>query len=66
MSLYYTSDTYVIDMPVKTHKGWTFNVHTFEGILVRECTYCTKSSAMKARTRERRTRMSEGAKVIYI
>lgn len=66
MSLYNTSETYIIDMPVKTYRGWRFTVHTLDGRLVRECTYCTKTSAMKRRTIERKERMSAGAKVIYI
>ncbi|QDH49690.1 hypothetical protein BEYONPHE_300 [Bacillus phage Beyonphe] len=65
--MYITSDVYVIDKPVKLYNGnWRFTVHTFDGLLVREHTCATKTIAMKRRTQERRTRMSEGAKVIYI
>ncbi|QEM43326.1 hypothetical protein CHOTACABRAS_272 [Bacillus phage Chotacabras] len=65
--MYITSDTYVIDMPVKLYTGnWKFTVHTLDGLLVRECIGTTKAIAMKKRTQERKERMEEGATVIYI
>lgn len=65
--MYITSDTYIIDTPVKIYTGnWKFTVHTFDGLLVREHICATKTIAMQRRTKERRERLEEGAKVIYI